>query len=156
MSAERDFVEKHEHFDPQSCGTVCRIAAIASVTIALCAAILLITVEPSRCPGWTFRTSAGAELSIWMIFAIASLPVAFVLSYYAVTWRRFAQHLLDQIRWGERTFVPGTEPTWYGDWSQFIAFCARSLDFNSLFVIVMAGFVLFTTIPIVAMAINCL
>jgi hypothetical protein len=155
MEAERNFVERHEHFDPRSCGTICRIAAIACVILALCSAILLTTVDPSKCPGWTFPTSAGQEISIWAIFAITSLPLALVVSYHTVTWGRFAKRVLDQIHWGEETFVPGTEPTWYGDWTQFNALCARSLEFNSLFVCVMAAFVVCAAAPLVAMAINC-
>jgi hypothetical protein len=73
----------------------------------------------------------------------------------AGTWGRFAKRVLDQIHWGEETFVPGTEPTWYGDWTQFNALCARSLEFNSLFVCVMAAFVVCAAAPLVAMAINC-
>jgi hypothetical protein len=69
-------------------------------------------------------------------------------------WKRFAQRVVDRIQWGERTFITGTKPTLYG-WTQFNAFCASSINFDWLFVLIMSGSVLLTASPLIEIAIRC-
>ena len=123
MDSQENLVEKNERFDSQFCRMICRIAAVGCLIITSSTAILLTTVHPSKCPGSTFSGSNGTSLSVWGFFAITGLW-ALVVSYYAITWRRFAQHVMDTVQWGKGTYVAGRQPTWYGDWTQFNAMCA--------------------------------
>jgi hypothetical protein len=130
--------EMSARFNSEFCAKLNRVVAVICLALVLCAVVLMATVQSSKCPGWVITTTRGEPVYIWVFVAMAGFW-ALVVSYYAITWRRFAQRIIDMIEWGEATFVRGTRPTWYGDWTQFNAMCAAQLEFNSLFVVVMVG-----------------
>jgi hypothetical protein len=155
MDSDGNRVKATGSFDPVYCGRVARIAAIACVALTLCTAVLLATLQSSKCPGWMIPNGDGTFAPpLWMMLIISGIA-ALVAAYYAVTWKRFAKRIADQIQHGQATFVRGTEPTWYGNWPQFNAMCATQLDFNSLFVGVMVFWTLFVAGPLILMAVKC-
>lgn len=68
----------------------------------LAAITLLTTIDSSntRCHGWRIVADNGTVTSIWWIVAIAA-GWSLVTFYYVVTWRQFAQRIVDKIEWGE-------------------------------------------------------
>src|SRR5262249_33981223 len=150
---------KQKHLDPQYCGIVMRIGAVACVILVLCEVALLTLIEPShtRCRGWLIAAENGTSVTIWGFVAIAA-AWTLVTCYYAATSRRFAQRLIDTIEWGERTWVTKTT---FGlrdlseDWDQFYALCARSINSNHSIVVLMLASAFFTAIPLLVIAVEC-
>jgi hypothetical protein len=138
-------------FDPDFCGRILRVGAILCVALVLITAALLAVARPSRCPAWAFPADDGSSLPAWPLLLFTGFW-ALVVTYYAVTWRRFAEHVLDTARWGEGAFLRGTQPTWYGNWTQFHAMCAALAHYNKLCVATMVGSVLFTAVPLILMS----
>jgi hypothetical protein len=159
MSSERILDRKHRHLDPQYCGMIMRIGAVACVILVLCAVAVLTLIDPSstRCRGWLIAPENGTSVPIWGFVAIAA-GWTLVVCYYAVTWRRFAQRLIETIEWGERTWVTKTtfslQDLWE-DWDQLHALCARSINSNHFVLLVMVASAVFAAIPLIIMAAEC-
>jgi hypothetical protein len=147
-------IRMNGRFDPEFCGRVCRAAATVCLALIFGTAIFVITAQSSKCPGWWIPGTGAPSTSVLGLLAITG-SWGLVVTYYAVTWKRFAQRVIDRIQWSEQTFVSGTRPSWYSDWSQFNAMCAASLDFNILFVVVMIVSVLIVAVPLLMIATNC-
>jgi hypothetical protein len=154
MGSPEMSIERHKNFDPQFCGTFFKIAAVICIIFVLCTALLLTTANSSTCPGWWMPTSHGESESAWIPFAMTGLWTLNV-SYHAITWQRFAQRVVDRIQSGERTFIKGTKPSWYGDRDQFQAFCASSINFNWLFSVGLFLSILIAASPLIEIAIRC-
>jgi hypothetical protein len=146
-------LQQGNQFDPESCGRILRIAAICFVALVVLEFIFFLTVKSAKCPGW--QTPMENESGVvWMILLFATFW-ALHISYRAVTWRRFSRKILDQIEWGRRTYVPGTNPTWLSDWTQFNAMCAVKNNMNTIIIVVLVLSAIFVASPVLT-RIGCL
>jgi hypothetical protein len=141
-------------FDPKFCGRVCRIAAIVSLALTLGTAALLTTLQSPQCPGWMIPNGEGASIPVWLFLLMTGLA-ALVPTYYALTWKRFARRMLDEIRLAEATFISDAKATWHGNWDLANAMSAAQTDYSSLFVGVSVAWVLFTAVPLILTVIKC-
>ena len=108
--------------------------------------IFFLTVKSAKCPGW--QTPSEKESgSVWGTWVFATFWTL-VISYYAMTWRRFSRKILDRIQWGHQTYVPGTNPTWLTDPTQFKAMCAVKNNVNTIMILMLVGSVFFVALPV--------
>ncbi len=160
MSVEDGALKAHHNFDPVFCHTVVRIGAIVCALIVASEIVLLMTIDSSttRCPGWVIvGDSASQPMSLW-VFVLFSSVWTLIVSYYAVTWRRFAQKILSKIDVSERTWVSSDGFNFWRSsyaWKEFNALAARSGNLNSLLVLVMIASAFVAAIPLLALAIAC-
>jgi hypothetical protein len=110
------------------------------------------SLEPPKCPRWMIPNGDGTFAPPAWIFLLMTAFAALVMTYYAITWKRFSRHVLDKIRSGQATYMSGTQLT---HWGQLNAMSATQLDYNSLFVVVMIAFTLFTAAPLILVGFNC-
>jgi hypothetical protein len=126
VAAQENPVEKSGRFDPQFCQRVFWVGAIICLALTLCAGILFVTFNPSKCPGWTYPRYPGRDetpVPIWPAIAITGLWTL-VVSYHAITWKRFARRVLDEMKWGERTFGAETQSNGFFHLTQLRAMSA--------------------------------
>jgi|HubBroStandDraft_4_1064222.scaffolds.fasta_scaffold02175_4 hypothetical protein len=159
-SVERDtsgtpkLAEGSGQFDPEFCGRIARIGAICCVVIVTFEFIILLTFKSTKCPEWQFPTE-NRSASIWIFWVFVTIWTLNV-GYHAVTWRRFSRKILDQIDWAQRTYVPGTNPTWFSDPTQFKAMCAVKNNTNMIIVVVHAASVVIVALPMLVIATACI
>ena len=108
--------------------------------------IFFLTVKSAKCPGW--QTPSEKESgSVWGTWVFATFWTL-VISYHAMTWRRFCRKILDQNEWGHQTYVPGTNPTWLTDPTQYKAMCAVKNNVNTIMILMLVGSVFFVALPV--------
>jgi hypothetical protein len=93
------------------------VAAIGFVAMVLLEFIFFLTVKSTKCPGWQAPTEKGSG-SVWVLWVFATTWTLHIC-YRAVTWRQFSRKILDHIEWGRSTYLPGTNPTWFTNPTQF-------------------------------------
>lgn len=160
MSVDDGVLKDHRNFDPEFCRTAVRIGAVVCALIVSIGIVLLSTVDPSatRCPGWVIPGDSVSEpVWIWGLFLISGFWTL-IVSYYAVTWRSFAQKISGKIDVAERTWISSNEfNPWGGwhSWKEFNALCARKNNFNSLLVVVMIASAFVAATPLIVLAAKC-
>lgn len=138
--------EEGNQFDPEFCGRILRIAAICFVAMVALEFILFSTVNSTKCPGWQGPNEKGSG-GAWAILVLAAIWTLNI-SYHAVTWRHSSREILDQIAWARRTYVPGTNPTWLTDRTQFKAMCTLKNNMNTLIILALVGSAFFVALPV--------
>jgi hypothetical protein len=138
--------ELQNQFDPAFCGRIIRIAAICFVAMVVFELVFFLTVKSTKCPGWQAPTEKQGG-SVWVLWVFATFWTLNI-SYHAVTWRRFARKITDHIDWARQTYVPGTNPTWFTDPTQFRAICAVKNDLNGILIVVLIGSAFFVALPV--------
>jgi hypothetical protein len=139
-------LEEGKQFDPDFCGRVVRTAAICFVLMIVLEFLFFLTVKSAKCPGWQapMEKQSGGVWAILLFATIWTLHIA----YRAVTWRQLSCRVLDQIEWARQTYVPGTNPTWLTDRTQFKAMCTVKNDINTIMVLVLIGSGVFVALPV--------
>jgi hypothetical protein len=133
-------------FDPDLCGRIFRIAAVVFAFMVVLEFIFFLTVKSTKCPGWQAPAEKQSG-SVWILWAFATIWTLHI-SYRAVTWRQASRKILDQIEWARQTYVPGTNPTWFTDPTQFKAMCTVKNNINMIMVLVLVGSAIFVALPI--------
>jgi hypothetical protein len=138
-------LEDGNQFDPDFCGRVLRIAAVCFAAMILLQFIFFFAVKSVKCPGWQAATEkeSGSVWGLWVFATLWTLNIG----YHALTWRRHSQKIRDQIEWARQTYVPGTNPTWFTDPTQFRAMCTAKNDVNTIMIMVLVGSGLFVALP---------
>ena len=146
-------LQQGNQFDPEFCGRIVRIAAICFVAMVLLEFIFFLTVTSAKCPGWQtpMEKEGGA---VWILLLFATFWTLHI-SYRAVTWHQASRKILDQIEWGRRTYVPGTNSTWFTDPTQFKAMCTVKNNMNTIIILVLVGSGFFVALPVLT-RIGCL
>jgi hypothetical protein len=146
----------HKRFDPEFCGRVVRIGAVACVAVVLCEALFLAVVDSAntRCPGWVIPGRDGNFMSAWVLVAFV-VAWAVWICVIAVRWRWFSQRMIDRIEYYERSLQTGAERGLRGAWVQYNALNARDLHFNWLFVAMMVGSVFIVASPFLILNSMC-
>jgi cellulose synthase/poly-beta-1,6-N-acetylglucosamine synthase-like glycosyltransferase len=145
FSAPAPPFEPQNQFDPEFCGRLTRIAAICFLAMVGLEFVFFLTVKSTKCPGWQAPTEKQGG-SVWVLWAFATFWTLNI-SYHAVTWRRFSRRITDHIDWARQTYVPGTNPSYLTDPTQFRARCAVKNDANGILIIVLIGSALFVALP---------
>lgn len=138
-------LEEGNQFDPDFCGRISRIAAIAFVAIIVLEFIFFLTVKSAKCPGWQAPTEKGIG-AVWVMWLFATIWTL-VIGYHALTWRQFSRKILDHIEWGRSTYLPRTNPSWLTDPTQFKAMCAVKNNMNTILIFVLVGSGFFVALP---------
>ena len=139
-------IEEGNNFDPDFCRRILQAAAVGLIALLALELIFFSTVQSVKCPGWQAPTEkqSGSVWVIWLFAAIWTLHIG----YRAVTWRRLSRKILDGIEQARETYVPGTNPTWVTDPTQFKAMCTVKNNFNAIFVLGLIGSGVFVALPV--------
>jgi hypothetical protein len=145
--------EKGNQFDAEFCGRIIRIAAVCFVVALVVEFVFFSLVKSANCPGWQTPTEkeGGMVWAIWLIAAVWTFNIV----YHAFRWHKFSRKIIDTIEWGTRIYIPGTNPTWLTDPTQFKAMCAVKNDANSILIAVLIGSAFVAALPVLT-RIGCL
>jgi hypothetical protein len=138
-------LQEGSQFDPELFRRTLRIGAICLVAMVLLQFIFFLTVQSGKCPGWQ-APAEKASGSVWIILVFATIWTIHI-SYRAMTWRRDARKIADQIEWARKTYVPSTNPTWLTDPTQFKAMCTLKNNMNAIIIAVLVGSGFFVALP---------
>jgi hypothetical protein len=129
---------KLPNYDPEFCGRVLKAAACVCVGWTIAELLVLFMVHPNeaRCPGWVFYPHQRSAASLWLLAGMLTvLPTAWI-SNIALRWNdTYARKMYDSIADGP----PGQS----------------LIDLNWLMLIVIAGWCLFSAIPLFLMLDQC-
>ena len=139
-------LERDGQFDPDLCGRIVRAAAICFASVVILELVVLLALKSTKCPGWQVPTDKGT-VSLWVPWGVATFWTLNIC-YHAVTWQRFSRRILDQLDWARQTYVPGTNPTWLTNPTQFKAMCTVKNNINMLIIAVQVMSVLPVALPI--------
>jgi hypothetical protein len=139
-------IKAGNNFDPNFCGRILQAAAIGLIVLLVLELIVFSTVQSAKCPGWQAPTEkqSGSVWVVWLFAAIWTLHIG----YRAVTWRRSSRRILDRIERAREIYVPGTNPSWVADPTQFKAMCTVKNNINAIFVLVLIGSGVFVALPV--------
>ena len=142
------------NFDPDYCARVVRIAAAASVVLALITIAILLTVDPShgQCPGWRFPTKNSGAVSLWFVVTFFTAPAVIWICVIAVRWAWFTQKILDAVTRSERRAAASS---WYVAITGLDRATICRFPFNAVWLVAITGWALLSNAALGTILTTC-
>ena len=126
----------YENFDPNFCGLATKMAA-GFCLLLLLATLALLSISDSSIISSVVRSFFAVDHDTVLpltVYILIQAATACWLSWTAANWTTYAQHIEDRLREIQQD-------------ASLLLF----LDLNKLFVVVLIGFVVFSSIPLAAL-----
>ena len=150
---------KLPNYDPEFCGKVVKGAACVCLGLTVAELLVLLLVHPSddRCPGWIYHAHQRSAASLWVLAGMFTVLPMLWLGNVALRWDSYyAEKTYDGIAYGPRGpfgwLRSSSGPT---DRRELNMDTMLLVDFDTLMLVVLAGWCLFCAIPLVLMLGQC-